>query len=81
VSETVEVAGILTAYFYRRNNTSTTNCTCKLFIFLVLGIMANIPPQADEKITQFCFMTRLSNGHPLSLKSVIYLDGLLLPQE
>jgi hypothetical protein len=42
--------------------------------------MAILPPQADEKIKQMQFMTRLSNGHPLSLGSVMYLDGLLLPQ-
>ena len=77
----MEATGILTAYFYRSNNTSATNCTRKLCIFGVLGITANLPPQADEKIGQMHFMTRLSNGYPLSLGSVMYLDGLLLPQE
>jgi hypothetical protein len=43
--------------------------------------MANLPPQADEKIRQMRSMTRLSNSHPLSLGFVMYLDGLVLPQE
>jgi hypothetical protein len=47
VSETGEATGILTAYFYRGNNTSATH---KLCIFWVLGIMSNLPPRADEKI-------------------------------
>jgi hypothetical protein len=52
VSETVEATGILTAYFYRKNNTSATYCTCKLCIFWDLGLTANLPPLADERIRQ-----------------------------